>query len=105
MKETISEAETLIRQLREVAATSGSVTLTTVMAGGFIGVWLVFASGDANTTYQAATDTLLKLGNPPGGVVAIKTNAASDVNLEYNPDGTTNEAGATARFTVCDDRA
>ena len=38
------------------------------------------------------------------GTTTIISNAVSNNNLEYNPDGTTNEGGNTAVFAVCDDR-
>ena len=66
--------------------------------------WLVFASGDANNTYESATDTLLGTGLIDLTNVTVITNSTSDNNLEYNADGTTNEAGGTARFAVCDKR-
>jgi type IV fimbrial biogenesis protein FimT len=104
----LARSEAVKRGVRVILCRSADPSANPPSCGGTANTWttgwLVFASGDANTTYQAATDTLLKLGNPPGGVVAIKANAASNVNLEYNADGTTNEAGATAVFTVCDDR-
>lgn len=66
--------------------------------------WLVFASGDTNNTYEDGTDTLLRRAGPAPGKVTVITNSTSNRNLEYNPDGTTNESGGTARFAVCDDR-
>jgi type IV fimbrial biogenesis protein FimT len=66
--------------------------------------WLVFAAGDTNATYEAANDTLLRTGPPAEQGVTIRTNGTSNRNLEYNPDGTTEETGGTAQFSVCDDR-
>ena len=64
----------------------------------------MFADTNGTGTYVAADDTLLRIGQPTNSSLTIKTNSTSNNNLEYNSDGTTNEAGDTAVFTICDDR-
>jgi len=68
--------------------------------------WLVFAVGTSRATplYDPAQDDILLGQFSIDGNIYIKTNAANDKNLEFNPDGTTNESGSTARFAICDDR-
>jgi len=66
--------------------------------------WLVFVDGDADGSYNPATDILVRIGNPAVQPLSVKTNATADLDLIYNPDGTTKEGGNTAVFAVCDDR-
>jgi type IV fimbrial biogenesis protein FimT len=66
--------------------------------------WLVFVDTDADSSYDSASDILVRVGNPVDKILTLKTNATADQNLVYNPDGTTNEGGNTAIFAVCDDR-
>jgi type IV fimbrial biogenesis protein FimT len=66
--------------------------------------WLVFVNNDANTTYDAGTDVLLRATDEAGGSVTIKTNDTSNTNLVYNADGTIDMGGQTAVFAICDDR-
>lgn len=66
--------------------------------------WLLFASGDANNTYQDGVDTLIRIGEAARTGIQIRTNATSNNNLEINSNGSTNEAGGTAAFAICDDR-
>jgi len=66
--------------------------------------WLVFVNSDANTTYDAGTDTLLRVTAETAGSVTLKTNSVSNANLIYKADGTIDMGGGTAVFAVCDDR-
>ena len=66
--------------------------------------WLIFVSGDANSTYDAGTDTLLRATSATLGTVTVKTNNVSDTHLTYKPDGTIDMGGGTAVFAVCDNR-
>ena len=47
------------------------------------------------------TDVLLRIGEAAEGDSTIRSNAAADASLRYNPDGTADAAG---RFAVCDGR-
>ena len=68
--------------------------------------WLVFAVGTNRSTplYDPSKDDVLIAQFEAENNVVIKTVSANDKNLEFNPDGTTNEDGNTAKFAICDDR-
>ncbi|HHH48256.1 MAG TPA: prepilin-type N-terminal cleavage/methylation domain-containing protein [Gammaproteobacteria bacterium] len=104
----LARSEAIKRGTRVILCRSADPSAASPSCGGAANTWttgwLVFASGDANNTYDSATDTLIRIGKPRGGQVTIKTNATSNNNLEYDPDGTTNEGGATAIFAICDER-
>ena len=103
-----ARSEAVKRKTRVVLCRSANATAPTPVCGGSNNIWttgfLVFASGDANSTYEAATDTLLRVAPAASTGLTLVTNATSNRNLEYNYDGTTNESGGTARFAVCDAR-
>ena len=103
-----ARSEGIKRRTRVVICRSADPTADTPSCGGTTSVWttgwLVFAAGDDNSTYEEATDTLLRIGNPALAQVAIRTNSTANQNLEYNPNGTTNESGGTARYSICDRR-
>ena len=68
--------------------------------------WLLFAVGTNRVTplYDPSKDDVLIGQFESESNVFIKTASANDKNLEFNPDGTTNESGSTAKFAICDDR-
>jgi type IV fimbrial biogenesis protein FimT len=104
----LARTEAVKRRERVVLCRSPNPTASVPACGGTANIWttgwLVFASGDANSTYEEATDTLLGVGLPDSRGVKVITNSVSNNNLEYNSDGTTNETGGTARFAICDKR-
>ena len=104
----LARTEAVKRRTRVLLCRSADPTLPTPSCGGSANTWttgwLVFASGDSNSTYEAGTDTLLGIGLVDSSNVTVITNGTSDNNLEYNSDGTTNESGGTARFALCDQR-
>lgn len=104
----LARTEAVKRRTRVVLCRSADPTAAVPACGGTANTWstgwLVFASGDTNSTYEAATDTLLGKGTVHSSNLTIITNSTSDNNLEYNSDGTTNESGGTARFAICDKR-
>jgi type IV fimbrial biogenesis protein FimT len=104
----LARSESVKRRTKVVLCRSADPTSATPSCGGSANTWttgwLVFASGDSNNTYQAATDTLLEIGLVDPRNVTIITNDTSDKNLEYKSDGTTDASGGTARFAVCDSR-
>ena len=104
----LARTEAVKRRTRVVLCRSANPSASTPKCGGskktWTTGWLVFASGDGNSTYETATDTLLEIGSVDSTNVTVITNSTSDKNLEYNADGTTNEGGGTARFGVCDKR-
>jgi len=104
----LSRSEAMKRNARVILCRSAAPTASTPTCSGTANTWttgwLVFVSGDTNSTYQPATDTLLKIAQPVAGSITIKTNSTSNNNLEFNADASTNEVGSTARFSICDDR-
>ena len=104
----LARSEALNRGVRVILCRSGNPSSTNPTCGGTANTWttgwLVFASGDTNSTFDAGVDTLIRVSQAAGGSVTIKSNTTTNNNLEYNPDGTTNEAGGTGIFAVCDDR-
>lgn len=104
----LARSEAIKRGTRIILCRSANPSLAAPACGGTAATWttgwLMFASGDANGTFESATDTLLQVGLPARSPLTIKTNAVAGDNLEYNPDGTTNEGGGTGIFALCDDR-
>lgn len=70
---------------------------------GWTAGWILFASGDANSTFDAGTDTLIRAFRG-GGTLTIATNAAADDNIRLSPKGSTDEGGAVLHFALCDER-
>ena len=99
MAMNLARSEAVKSNVRVILCRSGDPTANDWTTG-----WLLFASGDANNTYQNGVDTLIRVGDAARTGVQIRTNGTSDNNLEINSDGTTNEAGGTAAFAICDDR-
>jgi type IV fimbrial biogenesis protein FimT len=66
--------------------------------------YLIFADNTANSIYNAGSDILLRRGQPAPSGVRMRTSSAWNKNLEINPNGSTNEGGATAMMSICDDR-
>ena len=68
--------------------------------------YLIFAdNGNAtNSTYDAGSDILLRRGQPAPDGVRMYTSSAWTKNLEFNPNGSTNEGGATAKMSICNSR-
>ena len=104
----LARSEAVKRKTRTVLCRSANPSAATPTCGGTASNWttgfLLFASGDTNSTYQAGTDVLLRISPGSGKGMTVITNSTSNNNLEYNTDGSTNEGGGTARFAVCDAR-
>lgn len=104
----MARSEAVKRNVRVILCRSADPSATPPTCSGSANTWttgwLMFASGDANNTYQPATDTLIRVGDPARPGIRIRTNGTSDNNLEINSNGTTNEGGGTAAFAICDDR-
>ncbi len=103
-----ARSEALKRGGPVILCRTGDPTAATPTCGGaphtWSNGWLVYVSGDSNNTYEAATDTLLRVAQASPGGLTIKANGASNSNLEFNGDSSTNQGGSTARFAICDDR-
>lgn len=83
---------------------SGNPTAAAPSCGGAVIGWILFASGDANNTFNSGTDTLLRVGTINQTIIQVGANSAFDNGLQINANGSTNEAGVTAILAVCDDR-
>ena len=105
-----ARAEAVKRDVRVILCRSASPNATTPSCGGNTKVWesgyIIFADdgSNSNSVYNSATDTLLIRGQPATSGVRMRTNWTWNNNLEFNPDGSTNESGSTAVMAVCDDR-
>jgi type IV fimbrial biogenesis protein FimT len=68
--------------------------------------YLIFADNGtaANSVYNAGSDILLRRGQPAPSGVRMRTSSAWNKNLEFNPNGATNEGGSVAIMSICDDR-
>ena len=108
MAMNLARSEAVKSNVRVILCRSGDPTASPPSCGGsandWTTGWLLFASGDANDTYQQGVDTLIRVGEAARTGIQIRTNGTSDNNLQINSNGSTNEAGGTAAFAICDDR-
>lgn len=64
-----------------------------------------YSGSGGGADYDQSTDGIpLLVGNPGAGGVTIKSNGVGNRWLTFFGDGTLNEAGAIARYAVCDNR-
>ena len=105
-----ARTEAARRDVRVILCRSASADSTTPLCGGDTQIWesgyLVFADdgSNSNDVYNAGTDILLARGQTATPGIRMRTNSAWNRNLQFNPDGTTNESGATAIMALCDSR-
>lgn len=71
---------------------------------GWASGWLLFASGDANSTFDSGTDTLIRAFRGGDAALSIATNVAADDNIRLSPKGSTDEGGNVLHFALCDER-
>ena len=83
---------------------SGNPTVASPSCGGTVIGWILFASGDANNSFDAGTDTLIRVGTFNQSLIQVGASSAFDNGLQINANGSTNEGGLTATLAVCDDR-
>ena len=106
----MARAESAKRDVRVILCRSSSPNASSPVCSGSTKTWedgyLVFADDGnySNNNYNAGTDTLLFRGQPAASGVKMRTSWSWNRNLEFNPDGSTNEGGATAIMSICDDR-
>jgi len=106
----VARAEAAKRDVRVILCRSASPNATSPSCGGNTQIWesgyIVFADDGnySNNVYDAGTDTLLIRGQPSTSGVKMRTNGTWNRNLVFNPDGSTNEGGATALMALCDSR-
>ena len=104
-----ARSEAVKREVRVIMCRSRDPNLPVPTCSGDERNWtsgyIIFAD-DGNYTngvFDNGTDTLLRRGQPVVSGVSLHTNVFWNRNLEYNPDGSTNEDG-TARMSICDNR-
>ena len=106
----VARAEAVKRDVRVIMCRSSSPNAVTPSCSGTEKVWtggyIVFADDGnySNNWYDSGTDTLLLRGQPAASGIKMRTSWSWDKNLELNPDGSTNEGGAIAYMSLCDDR-
>jgi type IV fimbrial biogenesis protein FimT len=103
----LARSEAVKRDVPVILCRSADPNLPVPTCSGTVSNWstgyLVFTGEDGNNTYQAGTDTLIRLGQPAQEGVQLRTSSTWNNNLEINPDGTLHEGG-TATMAMCDDR-
>ena len=106
----LARSEAAKRDTRVILCRSGNTAAAVPSCSGNSGIWtsgyLVFADDGnySNNIYDAGTDTLLRVVPPAADGIKLRTNWTWNRNLEFNPDGSTNEGGALAVMSICDDR-
>jgi type IV fimbrial biogenesis protein FimT len=106
----LARSEAAKRDVRVILCRSASPNASTPVCGGTTQVWdtgyIVFADDGnySNNVYNSGTDILLRRGQPALPGVRMRTSWSWNNNLEINPNGSTNEGGATAIMSLCDDR-
>ena len=104
-----ARSEAVKRDVRVILCRSMNPNATVPSCGGNTQIWtsgyIIFADDGNNTNnwYNAASDTLLRRGQQASAGVKMRTNAIWNNNLEFNPNGSTNEGG-TAYMSICDSR-
>ena len=103
----LARNEAAKRDVRVILCRSANPNLSVPTCGGSANNWstgyLMFTGEDGNNTYQAGTDTLIRIGQPTEDGVRLRTASTWNNNLEINPNGTLNESSA-AIMALCDDR-
>ena len=106
----VARAEAVKRDVRVILCRSSSPDAITPSCGGTEKVWtdgyIVFADDGnySNNKYDPGTDTLLIRSQPAASGINMRTSWSWNNNLEFNPGGSTNEGGAIAFMSLCDDR-
>jgi type IV fimbrial biogenesis protein FimT len=106
----LARSEAAKRDTRVILCRSAMPTASSPVCGGDTRIWtsgyLIFADDGnySNNVYNAGTDTLLRIGRPAVSGIEVRTSWSWNKNLEFNPDGSTNEGGALAQMSICDDR-
>ncbi len=105
-----ARSEAAKRDVRVIMCRSAAPNASTPSCSGTAQVWdtgyIIFADDGnySNSIYNNGTDILLRRGQPALPGVRMRTAWSWNINLEFNPNGSTNEGGATAIMSLCDDR-
>lgn len=106
----LARSEAAKRDVRVILCRSADPNRSTPSCGGTEKNWtsgyIIFADNGnyANNVYNEGTDILLRRGQAAASGVNLRTNWTWNNNLEFNPNGSTNEDGSTAMMSICDDR-
>jgi len=104
----VARSEAIARGVRVMLCRSANPGASSPTCGGTNNIWttgwLVFASGDGNSTYDAGADTLIRVNLIDAHDVTVISNSTFNSTVQFNPDGTTNAGGSTGLFSICDDR-
>jgi len=104
-----ARSEAVKRDTRVIMCRSPNPNATVPTCGGSTKIWtdgyIIFADDGNNTNdvYNDGVDTLLRRGQKAYSGVKLRTNWTWNNNLEFNPNGSTNEGG-TALMSICDSR-
>jgi len=104
-----ARSEAAKRDVRVILCRSENPNYNNPTCSGDTKVWtsgyIVFADDGNNTNddYDNGVDTLLRRGQAASAEVRLRTNWTWNRNLEFNPNGSTNEGGV-AYMSICDDR-
>ncbi len=105
-----ARSEAAKRDVRVILCRSASPNAASPTCSGTTQLWnsgyIIFADDGnySNNVYNSGIDTLLRRGQPALPGVKMRTSWSWNNNLEINPNGSTNEGGATAIMSICDDR-
>ena len=105
-----ARSEAVKRDVRVIMCRSRNPNLPVPTCSGDDRTWtsgyIIFADDGnyTNNVFDNGTDTLLRRGQPVTSGIRLRTNATWNRNLEFDPDGSTNENNNTARMSICDDR-
>jgi type IV fimbrial biogenesis protein FimT len=103
----LARSEAVARGVRVVLCNSADSRVAGATCNGTAQTWttgwLMYADDDASGAYEIANDTLIRIGQPSHSTITVMANAAGNTDLQYNSDGTANEAGNTVIFAICDE--
>lgn len=105
-----ARSEAAKRDTRIILCRSDTTQAPVPSCGGDTRIWtsgyIIFADDGSysNDVFNPETDTLLRVGRPAADGTRLHTSWSWNRNLEINPDGSTNEGGAVAMMSICDDR-
>lgn len=105
-----ARSEAAKRDVRVIMCRSNTTGAPVPTCGGSSYNWstgyIIFADNGkyTNNVYDSGTDTLLRTVQASKSTVNMRTSGNWNNNLEFNSDGSTNEAG-TVIMSFCDDRS
>ena len=105
-----ARSEAVKRDVRVIMCRSINPNATVPSCSGTAKIWttgyIIFADdgNNSNNVYNDGVDTLLRRGQEASTGVKLRTNSTWNNNLEFNPNGSTNEGGI-ALMSICDNRS